>query len=501
MHVKRRLGLMTGAAVTIFVVVTASSYFAVSSLIQQQSWLEHSREATAEFHRLLYQLAIVDSDEERYLLTGNQKFLDERERNMKLTIASINQLSDLDRDDVEQTSILTQLRDLVAADTMEFRDTASIYQKQGLDVAIQMQELSGKDKTNEQKFRDFETQFEANQAKLLRERSEMVMRAIKSTLMSLLAGGVLSVGFVGLFNFYFGRHITNAIQELVNAAENAEHGRVVIIKIDSDDEFAELGDAFNQLSLSQDAANRSLKSWERDNLHLSEVRPMLGPLEQANSVNSIVAEYATAVRVPVENAMSKGSVVHRSTTEVRRLLATGNENLTSLKGSIEECSEQADRLGGLQSELDNISNALEVISMSVDMTAPDGQPVLGAVMTRLHELSDRCHRQRETIGESLTRMQTLLSRAMLATHAASGAESAASQLLGGVTDSVEMLIQELETCRSASAMVIESVATQAELLAACRAISAKIAEHDADKGEVVKKLQQSLDQTKAPSSP
>jgi chromosome segregation ATPase len=223
-------------------------------------------------------------------------------------------------------------------------------------------------------------------------------------------------------------------------------------------------------------------------------------MEQAASVNSKVAEYASDVRTPVENAISKGSAVQRSSTEVRRLLATANENLSSLKTSIEECSEQADRLGGLQSELDNISNALEVISMSVDMTAPDGQPVLGAVMTRLHELSERCHRQRETVGESLTRMQTLLSRAMLTTHASSGAENAATQLLNGLSDTVEVLIRELEQCRTASSLVIESVATQAELLAACRTISAKISERDAGKGEVVKKLQQSLEQTIAPQN-
>jgi CHASE3 domain sensor protein len=493
MHVKLRLGLMTAAAVTLSVVVTGTSYFSVAALIEDQNWLTHSRSVIGEFHNLLFRMSAAAADERTYLLNGEKDDLDDYRKQVKNTFASVATLKELVKDNVAQTTTLAALAQVVEQRIKLFDSTLDILQKEGRDAAykrVREEQTSVLDQVGQ-----LEQAFEIEENRLLMAREQELLHSVRATQLTLLAGCLLSIAIIAAFNFYFGRHIVACIRRLLNVAENAENGRFTEIKIESSDEFRELGDAFNQLSLTLDSLNRKVKALEIDNVQMIELRPLTGPLEQAVKLNSQLTTFAKDVKAPVDAALQKAGSIYRNTNEVRRLLNTADENLSALKASIEECSLQADRLAGLQSELDNISNALEVISMSVDMTAPDGQPVLGAVMTRLHELSERCHDQRQTVGESVTRMQTLLSRAMLTTHASSGAESTGRQMLGGVNDTVDSLARELEQCRTHSNLVTQSIATQTELLSTCRDVLEKINNAHPAQSEVVKKLQASLEQT------
>lgn len=495
MHVKLRLGLMTTAAVTISVVVTGTSYFSVASLVEDQNWLTHSRTVLGEFHNMLFRMAAAAANERTYLLNGVKEDLDDYRLQSKNTLACLTHLKDAVRDNPTQTTTINELGAVIQQRFNYFDTTLEILQRDGRDAAykrVREEQVSVLDRIEQ-----LERSFEQEENRLLAAREQELVHSVRAAQLSLLMGCLLSVGFIAVFNYYFGRHIVNCIRRLLNAAENAENGRFGEVKFHSIDEFSELGEAFNHLSLSLDSLNRKVTALEADNVTMAELRPLQGPLEQVAKLNGQLAGLASEVKSPVEAALQKAGSVYRNTNEVRRLLSTSDENLASLKNSIEECSEQADKLGGLQSELDNISNALEVISMSVDMTAPDGQPVLGAVMTRLHELSERCHQQRQTVGESLTRMQTLLSRAMLTTHAASGAESTGRQVLEGLNDTVDALARELEHCRTTSHLVAESIATQTELLTACRGVLTTINQLHPVKTEVVKKLQQSLEHTTA----
>lgn len=496
MHVKLRLGLMTAAAVTISVVVTGTSYFSVASLIEDQNWLTHSRTVLGDFRNMLFRMAAAVANERTYLLNGVKEDLDDYRVQAKNTLACLTLLKAKVRDNPTQTSTLNELGEVIQQRLNYFDTTLDVLQREGRDAAykrVRDEQVSVLDRIEQ-----LERSFEQEENKLLAVREQELVHSMRAAQLSLLMGCLLSIAFISVFNYYFGRHIVNCIRRLLNAAENAENGRFGEVKFHSTDEFSELGEAFNHLSLSLDNLKSQVKVLEADNVSMAELRPLQGPLEQVAKLNGQLAGLASEVKSPVEAALQKAGSVYRNTNEVRRLLSTTDENLESLKNSIEECSEQADKLGGLQSELDNISNALEVISMSVDMTASDGQPVLGAVMTRLHELSGRCHQQRQTVGESLTRMQTLLSRAMLTAHAASGAESTGRQVLEGLNDTVDGLARELEHCRGTSNLVAESISTQTDLLTACRGVLISINQsHPVQTDVVVKKLQQSLEHTTA----
>jgi CHASE3 domain sensor protein len=494
MHVKLRFGMMTGTAVAIFVVVSGTSWFSVSSLVEDQSWLGHSREVMSEFHNLLFRMATASTDQRTYLLTGQKDDLDDYRAQVKRTSESITKLRQLVQDNPGQVSTLNELATSIDEQLKHYDASLDVFQRDGREAA--WQHVREEQKSLLRKVENLENSFQQEENRLLASRTNELMHSVNATQWTLIVGCLLSIAVVAAFNFYFGRHIVTCIRRLLNAAENSEYGRFVTTKITSNDEFGELGEAFNQLSLNLDGLTRKVKTLESDNVQLTEVRPLYGPMEQASKLNAELGDFAGDVREPVDAAMQKAASIFRNTSEVRRLLNNTDENLSSLKASIEECSEQADKLGGLQSELDNISNALEVISMSVDMAAPDGQPVLGAVMTRLHELSERCHGQRQIVGESLTRMQTLLSRAMLTAHASSGAETTGRQMLETVSQTADALTRELDQCRAQSTMVMEAISTQKVLLSSCSEVLKKISElHPEHKEQLVKKLQESLDQT------
>jgi CHASE3 domain sensor protein len=443
MYVKQRLGLMTGAAVAIFIVVTCTSFFSVANLIEDQKWLLHSRETISEFHNLLFRVSAAGSDERGFLLTERRDFITAYQDQVKQIKSSIARLKQLEENNPAQLATITELAGAVDSKLASYDATMELLATEGREAAFERVRSQQPDATL--KIKNLEAAFEAEEKRLLDARHDELVHSVRSAQLSLLAGCLLSIAFVAAFNYFFGRHITGSIRRLLNAAENAEHGRFLSINVGSNDEFGELGNAFNQLSLKLDSLKREVESLDR-----VAAKFLLETLDQISDRNTQFTTHSEEIAAPLDASVQKSSSVFRNTSEVRRLLNTADENLFSLKQAIEECSEQADKLGGLQSELDNISNALEVISMSVDMTSPDGQPVLGAVMTRLHELSKRCHHQRETVGESLTRMQTLLSRAMLTAHASSGAETTGRQLLGGLTDTLDSLVHNLEQCRSSS---------------------------------------------------
>ncbi len=530
MHVLARLGSMTAASVIIVVVVSGSTLYSVANLIEDQRWFGHSREVISEFRNMMFHMAAAVGDERGYLLSGQLGFLEDYRGHVKLTQRSMERLKSLVQDNTTQSKTLQQLSGIMEERLRSFDQSITAYQTLGKEAGHE-RVRSGQGTEFIEKVRAIERSFEAEEMTLLNKREGEMLRSVRASQLAVIAGGLLSIALVAAFNFFFGRHIVNCIKTLLNASENAEQGRFNSVDLDADDEFGELAEAFNHIGLTLENLKRDLDSAQKESANFEtdkkkqqdsiqllhglidelaiefqsyyaaldrsreELERALASVNDAVRNNSSLETVSSDLVQPIESANQKSTIIFRTTTEVRRLLSTTAENLSSLKQSIEHCSEQADRLAGLQSELDNIGNALEVISMSVDMTAPSGEPVLGAVMMRLHELSERCNNQRRTVGESISRMQTLLSRGMLTAHASSGAESTGRKLLDGLTESIETLSRNLEECRSVSTAVAARVADQAQALTSCRDAIADMSENRRKQIEVIEKLQESVGQT------
>lgn len=521
---------MTAASVVIVVVVSGSTLYSVANLIEDQRWFGHSREVISEFRNMMFHMAAAVGDERGYLLSGQLGFLEDYRGHVKLAQRSMEDLKALVQDSPSQTKSLQQLSGIMEERLHSFDQSITVYETLGAEAA---RERVGSGGGTEfiNKVRVIEKAFETEEMALLVKREDEMRRSVKASQLAVIAGGLLSIALVAAFNFFFGKHIVSCIRTLLNASENAEQGRFNSVDLDADDEFGELAEAFNHIGLTLENLKRDLDSAKKESANFDsdrkkqqdsiqllqglidelaiefqsyysaldksreELERALASVTEAVSSNSSLETVSSDLMKPIETANQKSSIIFRTTTEVRRMLGTTSENLSLLKQSLEHCSEQADRLAGLQSELDSIGNALEVISMSADMAAPGGEPVLGAVMTRLHELSERCNHQRRTVGESISRMQTLLSRGMLTAHASLGAESTGLKLLDDLNDSIDTLSQNLEECRLVSTTVAARVAEQARSLTSCRDAIADMSENRRNQIEVIEKLQDSVGQT------
>lgn len=512
MHVRTRLGLMTVASVAIVLAVGGTSYFSVQNLVSDEESLEHSHKVISEFHKLMFHLAATAADERGYLLTGQISYLEDYRGHAKLSPRVLQDVRELVKDNPNQGAVLDELSGVMDERLKSFDQSIAIYQSGGLaDAANRVK--TGQGTLFIEKIRNLEEQFEGEETRLLNSRNEEMRRSVRATSLSILAGALLSIAFVAVFNYFFGRHIVNSIRTLLVASENAENGRFNVVTLDAQDEFGELGDAFNQISMMLENSSEKLREASVDQAELtrfenladsiarsekaldelqSDLERAVSALSQAISGQERAGLCSTQFADNVTNAAQRSVSLFRTAVEVRRLLSITSENLSSLKQSLEECSGQADKLAGLQSELDNISNALEVISMSVDMTGPEGQPVLGAVMTRLHELSERCHEQRRTVGESISRMQTLLSRGMLTAHASSGAEKTSSQLVDGMIESIELLGSTLQECRLLSTDVDTELSSQVDKISAIHDELKTILESRNEQKVIIERLQQSV---------
>jgi len=247
-RVATRLGLMAFGAAAVFLIIGATSFISVSSLIKANQWVSHSRQVLQELNMLMYNLSDTIASQRSYMITGQEVFLDAYRALVASTNESISKVEELVNDNPVQENRARNISTLIKERLASLEITTKLYQEKGVDAAFDRVK-HGKSlyyRNVIHKAIDEMKQFEIN---LLQERTEQMQRSADSSQFTVISGACLGLILVSLFSYLFAKYILNSIGQLVRAADNIRYGRfdLSVTPAANDDEFAELVEAFNNV--------------------------------------------------------------------------------------------------------------------------------------------------------------------------------------------------------------------------------------------------------------
>jgi methyl-accepting chemotaxis protein len=263
MKVSTKLSLITGATAVIMLIVGITSVASISNLIQAIQWVSHSKEVLQQINMLLYNLSDTVATQRAYIISDKQPFFDAYKSQIAATEANIEDLRALVSDNPEQLARLKKIEAHVRERLDSLETTIKLYKEKGSAAAFE-RIRTGKSlqfRIDLQKSIGEMKQYEID---LLDQRDKELRKSTFSSEMTVTFGVLLALVFFGLCNYLFAHAILSCIKQLITASENIKYGRFdLVASTNTDDEFADLAAAFNNIGQQLLVATNKLKQEQK----------------------------------------------------------------------------------------------------------------------------------------------------------------------------------------------------------------------------------------------
>src|SRR5580692_2677531 len=112
------------------------SYRAMMDFITSESWVTHTYEVISQLETTLATVTETDTEQRGYLLTGDAKFLKERQAAAARLPGQFDQIQALTADNPAQQQTAKQLQTLTQQTLALMDDRIAVFQKSGLPAAL-----------------------------------------------------------------------------------------------------------------------------------------------------------------------------------------------------------------------------------------------------------------------------------------------------------------------------------------------------------------------------
>ena len=192
------LGFLAGMA--ILVVVGWISYEQTRTLIEDSSWTSHTEEVIGDTYELLSKFEQAESAQGRYLLTGNESFLDIYQSDLRAADELQRQLLRLTSDNTSEQSRVRELRQLMDSKIEHMHAMAERRRQQGQTAELS-QQLATEGKARMEHIQQKISEIVLTETQLLASRTLVERRSAENALRSILVGGILALLFLGVAGF------------------------------------------------------------------------------------------------------------------------------------------------------------------------------------------------------------------------------------------------------------------------------------------------------------
>jgi CHASE3 domain sensor protein len=445
MRVGTKLNLMGAGAAGIILIIATTSYISVSSLIEANKTVSHTKDVLQELNLLLYNLADAVTTQRGYVITGQEIYLDAYRANIASTNQSMADVRQLVADNPIQSLRADKLSALIKERLASLEVTTQLYQQKGMDAAFN-RIRTGKSLQFRVLLHKAIDEMKKQEIELLQKRSEELKASVESTKMTIVAGALLGLVAAILSNYLFARYILNCINQLVKASDNIRYGRFDLsTSTNSNDEFAELAGAFNTVGHQLLDVTKTLndKELERQKLcdaieqSTNEVRQLRAKLlavtatpseeeqwgehaselaEIFTSLNDIGLQLERSTRSMHELMFRLGRSTNRAEDSAASLISwfsskrdSGNPNAESFLKAEEEVTQMQESARAFE----HLISSLEMLDMSIDLEqARAGAPlaVNSLIVQRLKDVVGEAKQDRIAFDKGVSNMRSVLSK-------------------------------------------------------------------------------------------
>jgi CHASE3 domain sensor protein len=314
MTVSRQLTIMTIVMMTLFIIVGASSFASVYSLIKVNESVTHTRTVVEQLYTLQYELASCASTERGYVLTGNDDLLPSYKASADEARRIMKSLRELMADNADQKLRFERLASSVDSRLTEFDSVINVYHKEGQKAAADIVSKRGQKRLDEMQAKTAELISEEQD--LFKERAEDVTRGNEGSLLTILFGVLLEIAIVFFYNITTAQTIHRCIGLLVKAMDNFDRGRFdTAPTINSQDEFGMLSRSLNQIGRTMQALQDDLHAErQKTKQALLASTTVHMQIDEARTVTSAIQNLAH--KIVADNEQSSGQAVTQRTVSL-----------------------------------------------------------------------------------------------------------------------------------------------------------------------------------------
>ncbi|MBD2088532.1 response regulator [Microcoleus sp. FACHB-1515] len=352
-----KIALSFALGLGIFAVIAALAYRNTKQLVSRSAQQSHTYEVLAELQDLETQIVTAESNSRAFIITRDDSFLPPHEAALRELRQNINDLRRLTVDNSVQQQNLDRLQ-LLIDERIEVFEENIVLTRQGGVAAINARPAARRQQIRDlaENIRTVIGEMEAEEQRLLAERSGQTDVAAQQTIDSIRLGFPIYCLLIGMIGYALSRNISRPLHRISEVADRVGEGDLttrIPVYEDRRDEIGSLVKTFNDMidRLQQTTDRSEAQNWLKSNLAelsrilqgrrdrlaisqriLSEIVPLVNAqhgvfyimdAEADPPVLRMLASYAYQERRQLSNEFHLGeSLVGQCAIEKQRILLT-----------------------------------------------------------------------------------------------------------------------------------------------------------------------------------
>jgi methyl-accepting chemotaxis protein len=452
-NVGTKIGVGFGAALAIFVIISALSYRGLTQVVETSNWRKHTYDVLIALDDLHASLNEVELGQRSYALTGEQAFLERYRAALGKIDVNLLNVRTLTADNPDQQRRLDLLAPLISSRLQVSAETVDLRRGRGLEAAVQ-QVKTTKGKMLMDDIHDVISQMGDSERVLLEKRTAATQNDILHAKRTIVFGTCIALALAAIGGAMVTRNVARPLRQLTEVAEKITAGNLnVTLPANSrSDEVGLLGQAFGRMT-----ASLRLMAVAAEKIAAGDLRTAVTPQSAddalGNAFARMAADLQSQIRALAQGANVLGSAASEIVASTSQLTSSASEAAAAVAETtttVEEVRQTA-QLASQKARLVS-DGALQSIKISEDGRKSAADIVDGMQQIRL---------QMDAIAASMVRL--------------SGQSQAIGQIIA----------------------TVEDVATQSNLLAVNAAIeAAKAGEHGKGFGVVAQEVRSLAEQSR-----
>lgn len=189
---ERRSLLWSTLGLGMLVVIGGIGAWTLREINHSDQWVDHTREVITQNEKLLSDIKDAESGERGYIITGDETYLGHYQAAAQDIAPRLDSLRELTRDNPPQQDRMKQLQQLVSQ-RLEVLNNALRQRRESGFTAAQNVVLAGAGHTVMDQIRDTSAQIEAEEYRLLRERSQKRQTGIRNGFVAILGASAIAL--------------------------------------------------------------------------------------------------------------------------------------------------------------------------------------------------------------------------------------------------------------------------------------------------------------------
>lgn len=257
LSIRNKIVLGFGVPLLLMLTVLVLLFISTERQLDTAKWVEHTHEVISSGHEITKLLVDMETGERGFLITGNPIFLEPFDNAIKVWSTKLDNIKVLVSDNPEQVERINQIitlhqqwliqaadKEIAARKRVKNTELSSM-----AEVILLIEAQTGKNIID--RIRSIKSQFIEAEKTLMTERQLVAVRAVNSTKLVVLVGGISALVLGMIIALYISTNIVKNLRKLVEVTKNLSVGDFEHhVEIQSRDEFSILAKSFNSMSKS-----------------------------------------------------------------------------------------------------------------------------------------------------------------------------------------------------------------------------------------------------------